>query len=129
MVAFSDAQLERMQSTASSTMFDSCRVLTYTAGTDTYGQEVPGNYSEGAEIDCGLTWGGGSRYKVGIDGFPVFVQDQLRLPSGTVITTDDQILVTKKMGIELDPPLLYAIIGPIEVGPTATRAALIKVTK
>jgi hypothetical protein len=122
MNALSTAELSHMQAANTSAMWDTCCIVSRTAGLlDEFGNPAD-VWTEGADLACGLDMR--TSYEV-LQGTQVPVRaPRLRLPFGTVVTNLDRIKITKRYGVTLAAPLMYEIIGPPRQGPVGVQIDL-----
>jgi hypothetical protein len=79
------------------------------------------------DIPCGLELGAGN--EPARERLTTLQWDgTLRLPYGTDWDERDRVKVIKQYGETLSEPLVFDIVGPIQLGPTAVRLAIRKVT-
>jgi len=96
-------------------MQDICMVQRYSAFEDAYGNPSP-DYTDQPAISCGVDQS--SPTELQGSGRVPEIDLSLRLPVGTVIDPRDRIKVTHRYGLALATAEVYAIVGPVERGPS-----------
>ena len=123
---FSDTELETMRSAQDGHMLDLGNVQPVTVTADTFGQMVETWPTNSASIACGLDMRPGSE-RHGTDKTVVSYDATVRLPISTTVDLRDKFRVTKRFGEMLAAPLVFAIVSPIQRGPSGIRLMLNRV--
>lgn len=99
-------------------MQDTCIILRYTEGTkDTYNLDSDPTYPPSDPIICGYKPKPQSKAEITRpDKTVIQVAATLRLPRETEIDLLDRVQITHIKGEELTSPLIYGLVGPIQVG-------------
>ena len=120
---FGTVELEHLQVAQAGAMFDTCYVLTRTAGTGDYGYG-PATYTAGSAIACGFD----PKPREVMGDTQVEMSDgRLRLPVDTTVTHLDRIKITKRFGVTTTAQT-YEILGQPRRGPSGLVLYLRRVT-
>lgn len=119
---FSPNELEAMRQTQDDHMMDTCVIYRVKEKV----KDKRGTYSfifeEGQESICGLKMSPVS-LSIGENMQTADIDAVLRLPLGTVVNPDDEIVITKRFGEEV-PPRRYRVERCPNDGPSGSRAYL-----
>jgi hypothetical protein len=119
---FNAGDLSEMRTSQNAHMMDTCHRLVYSATANEYGEMVPTWTESSTDVICGLDPGPG-RENLRADLVVVHHDATLRLPISTVWDVKDRIKITKRHG-EAVSGVVYAIVGPIQRGPSGIRMLL-----
>ena len=121
----SASELDQMQDTQSSSMFDRCDLLVRDASDmDAYGMPVV-TWLDAGVSPCGLDL----RVSREILNAEAHVYDaRLRLPFGTQISNIDRVRITHLYGNLVSTPLAFDLIGDVRQGPSGIVVDLRSVT-
>lgn len=124
MQAFSNTELERMQTAQESAMMDACVPMRYSETRDELNHPV-GSWEDDDEIVCGLDMRGGDE-RTGDGRVLVSWDAMLRLPIETVLDLRDRIRIIERFGTELETEIIYQIVAPPQQGPSGLLVKLKK---
>jgi hypothetical protein len=115
-----------MRATQVAHMQDECVIRHYSPGTDSHNEDVKAYVADATAPVCGLDMRSGDERHFA--QFNALVYDAtIRLPIGTDVNANDQVMITKRFGETLSAPLTFEIVGPIQQGPSGMRLKLKKV--
>jgi hypothetical protein len=123
---FSATELETMRTAQDGHMLDTGNVQPYATAQDSFGQVVETWPTNSASIACGLDMRAGSE-RHGADKTVVSYDATVRLPIGTTVDLRDKFRVIKRFDETLTTPLVFAIVSPIQRGPSGIRLMLKRV--
>ena len=123
------AVLARIRLDQAATMFDTCELLTYGAGTvDAYGKPAV-SYTSAGTSACGVEHanaigeGGRPSEALGKTEVPRMTR-QLRLPLTADVNHLARVRVTHRYGVALVTPELYEVVGLPQRGPSGFVAEI-----
>ena len=120
---FTAADLTSMRAAQDGHMLDTCDIQAISTAKDSFGQVVESWPTDAADIVCGLDMRPGSE-RHGSDKTVVEYDATVRLPISTTVDLRSKIRVTKRFGETLSTPLVFAIVAPIQRGPSGIRLLL-----
>lgn len=124
MKPISRTELEDMQATQESAMFDTCVLMQYSETLDSINHPTP-TWTDGPVLSCGLDMTGG-REQRGSQRTLVTWDAKLRLPISTVVDLRDRVRIIMRFG-QPCIPIVYELDGPPEQGPSGLVVPLKKV--
>lgn len=122
MNVFTSDELASLQSTQMAAMQDRCKILVYSAVTDSYGNPSP-TYTAGAEIACGVEMLEREPGEMFGTGETPTADVRVRLPLATVISNYDRVQITKRFGVAVSA-VTYEVVQPPMRGPSGLRVLL-----
>jgi len=115
-MGLSTLDLTQMRDDFADLFNDTCKVLTYSAAANSYGEMVA-SYTAGSAISCGLQMGGSAERRRS-DSTLTAIDATLRVPIGTVVTVEDRVQVTHRHGSALSPALTFEVASYPRRGPS-----------
>jgi len=120
-------EMARMRVESGESMFDTCNILTWSAGTpDNYNTPISSFTPAAEDIACSYDPRSSSERR-GSDLTKVMYDATVRLPLGIVVDEMDKIQIISRFGDELDEPIEYGLNGPPLIRPTYLLAFLLEV--
>lgn len=111
------SELAELRAAAEDSMLDTCKVGTYSAGSQTGPDIAAPSYSYGSAIACGFDAGASDETD---DGGQVTMTDAvIRLPIATTVNGTDRIQLTHRHGEALGTAEYYRILGEPRRGVSA----------
>ena len=115
-MTLSTAELEAMRETQEQYMMDTCVIQRRGVLRDSFGG-LKETWTGLPPTPCGVHMTGRKEI-VRPDGTLMHVTTTLRLPIDTDVLETDRVVITHRFGEEIDPQLLFVLVGPSKSGPS-----------
>jgi hypothetical protein len=125
MQTFSTTELSQMRATQAGAMYDTCKVLAYSAIQDALGNPDV-TWTAGSALACGFEPVKPGEVH-GSGDVPV-IDGRVRLPIGTSVDEQDRIRMTHRYGEVLASSEDYEVVGPVMRGPSGLVVSVRLVT-
>lgn len=115
-----------LQATRELVFMDTCERLRRVLGTDSYGEMVDEEFVPAGTFSCGFSQIGGER--ASMQGLPIGTEASMVVSVELELEEVDRVRITHLRGREVPDQIIYAILGPIQMGVSGNVVPLRRVT-